>query len=101
MIKLSEQKKSKIWTCFIQKEESIFKIVGTILLNYFEEKKFKDQYNILTFDLRGHGNSWKPKNLEDYEIKKFAEDFFELVSFLKIKKFILIMQQQPLLIRLY
>ena len=29
------------------------------------EKKFKDQYNILTFDLRGHGNSWKPKNLEE------------------------------------
>ena len=54
------------------------------------EEKFGQDYNILTFDLRGHGKSGKFKKLEDYEIKKFAEDLFDLVAFLKIEHFTLI-----------
>lgn len=54
------------------------------------EKKFESCCNILTFDLRGHGKSAKPKNLADYAIKKFADDFYELVAHLRIENFILI-----------
>jgi pimeloyl-ACP methyl ester carboxylesterase len=45
----------------------------------FYEERFKDMYNILTFDLRGHGKSKKPKYYRDYEIRDFAEDLEELL----------------------
>ncbi len=54
------------------------------------EEKFENNYNVLTFDLRGHGKSIKYRNCDDYALPKFAEDFFELITFLKIEKFILI-----------
>lgn len=54
------------------------------------EKKFEDKYNILTYDIRGHGQSKKYPRYEDYDIKKFAEDLRDLLSFLKISKFIFI-----------
>jgi pimeloyl-ACP methyl ester carboxylesterase len=54
------------------------------------EKKFQKNYNLLFFDLRGHGKSKKPKNYEDYTIEKFSEDLFDLVQHLKINNFILI-----------
>ncbi|MFA5778131.1 MAG: alpha/beta hydrolase [Candidatus Paceibacterota bacterium] len=54
------------------------------------EKIFENKYNILTFDIRGHGKSKKAPNYSDYEIKNFAKDLHDLVSFLKISKFILI-----------
>lgn len=54
------------------------------------EKKFEKKYNVLTFDLRGHGKSGKPRNLEDYKIKNFSNDLFDLVKFLNIDKFTLI-----------
>ncbi|MBI5817087.1 MAG: alpha/beta hydrolase [Candidatus Yonathbacteria bacterium] len=54
------------------------------------EKRFEGEYNILSFDLRGHGKSMKPKNYEDYEIKKFTDDFQELIADLHLEKFILL-----------
>jgi len=54
------------------------------------EIKFEKEYNVLSFDLRGHGKSFKPKKYSDYEIKCFADDLAELLEFLKIKKCILV-----------
>jgi len=47
------------------------------------EKIFENKYNILTYDIRGHGKSKKYPNYSDYEIKNFAEDLHDLISFLK------------------
>jgi len=54
------------------------------------EKKFEKSYNVLSFDLRGHGKSYKPKKYGDYSIKKFAEDLENVVRHERIKKFVLI-----------
>ncbi len=54
------------------------------------EKKFENDYNILTYDLRGHGKSKKYKNYEDYELSYFVRDLEEILNLLQIKKFILI-----------
>lgn len=54
------------------------------------EEKFKKDYNVLSFDLRGHGKSYKPKSRYDYEIKCFSEDLAELLEYLKINNCILV-----------
>ena len=54
------------------------------------EKIFKDKYNILTYDIRGHGLSKKYPNYDDYNIKNFSDDLQDLVSTLNIPKFVLI-----------
>jgi pimeloyl-ACP methyl ester carboxylesterase len=54
------------------------------------EKIFENRYNILTYDIRGHGMSKKYPIYEDYEIKKFANDLNDLITYLNISKFILI-----------
>jgi pimeloyl-ACP methyl ester carboxylesterase len=53
------------------------------------EKIFENKYNVLTYDIRGHGLSKKYPNYEDYEIKNFVNDLHDLVTYLKISKFIL------------
>lgn len=53
------------------------------------EKKYEDKFNLLTFDLRGHGKSPRFFKYEDYKIENFAEDIYELIKFLEIKEFIL------------
>jgi 3-oxoadipate enol-lactonase len=54
------------------------------------EKIFENKYNVLTYDIRGHGDSKKYPNYEDYSVKNFASDLHDLVTFLKIEKFVLI-----------
>jgi proline iminopeptidase len=54
------------------------------------EKIFENKYNVLTYDLRGHGASKKFSHFPDYEIKKFADDLKYLVSSLHISKFVLV-----------
>lgn len=54
------------------------------------EEIFKNKYNILSLDLRGHGKSLRPKKYQDYKIKYFTEDLFELINFSQIKDFTLI-----------
>ncbi len=54
------------------------------------EDKFRHDYNILSFDLRGHGKSHRYKKYKDYKIDEFAEDLHQLIKFLNIEKFIMI-----------
>ncbi|MFA6273421.1 MAG: alpha/beta hydrolase [Candidatus Paceibacterota bacterium] len=54
------------------------------------ENFFKDKYNTLSLDLRGHGKSPKFKNYSDYEMGKLAEDVNDLIDHLGIKNFVLI-----------
>ena len=54
------------------------------------EKKFGEDYNILTYDLRGHGKSYKKKNYSDYSIKNFSDDLARLLSHLNIDEFVMI-----------
>ena len=53
------------------------------------EKIFENKYNLLTYDIRGHGMSKKYPHYEDYEVKNFIDDFDDLLKYLKISKFIL------------
>ena len=57
---------------------------------FLYENDLKSTFNILSFDLRGHGKSEKPHLYEDYKIDDFADDLFELTEYLKIQNFILI-----------
>ncbi len=54
------------------------------------EKYFEADYNVLTFDMRGHGMSKKWRHCDDYSLKEFSQDIFELISLLGIKEIILI-----------
>ena len=54
------------------------------------EKKFENDYNILTFDLRGHGKSLRYKKYKEYGVGKFADDINHLITRVGIKKCILI-----------
>ncbi len=54
------------------------------------EKIFENKYNILSYDIRGHGMSKKFPNYQDYEIINFANDLHDLITHLHISKFILI-----------
>ena len=64
------------------------------------EEKFKKKYNVLTYDLRGHGKSVKFKNYEDYRAYKFVDDLNDLLEYLKIEKFVLISHSMGSLIAL-
>ncbi len=54
------------------------------------EKKLDNKYNILTYDLRGHGLSKRYREYSDYKIENFSKDLLELIEFLRIKKFVII-----------
>ena len=54
------------------------------------EKIFENKYNVLTYDIRGHGKSKKFPKYSDYEIGNFANDLHDLITHLNIKKFVLI-----------
>lgn len=54
------------------------------------EKDLEATFNILSFDLRGHGKSEKPKSYEEYKIEDFAEDLNSLMEHLQIEKFIFV-----------
>lgn len=47
-------------------------------------------YRTITFDLRGHGLSDRPKNINDYALDNFAKDILFFLKIYKIKKFVLI-----------
>ena len=54
------------------------------------EPLFTEHYNLLTFDLRGHGRSVRPHRYADYALQEFADDLYELLDYLHIEKSILI-----------
>lgn len=64
------------------------------------EKIFENKYNILTYDIRGHGMSKKYPRYEDYEVKNFVNDLHDLITHLNISKFILISNSFAALIAL-
>ena len=54
------------------------------------EARFENEYNILTFDQRGHGESARPTEYGQYEIGRFASDLKALLDSLMIDKCIVI-----------
>lgn len=54
------------------------------------EKEFESAFNILSFDLRGHGKSGKPRLYEEYKVVDFAEDLHDLTTHLNLKKYTLV-----------
>ncbi|MFA5841878.1 MAG: alpha/beta hydrolase [Candidatus Paceibacterota bacterium] len=54
------------------------------------EKIFQTKYNILSYDLRGHGKSAKPPKYGDYCLDNFADDLACLVASQKIENCVLI-----------
>jgi len=54
------------------------------------EKYFEHSANIISFDLRGHGKSWKPSSYEAYRIENLSEDLHMLLENLGVKQSILI-----------
>lgn len=57
---------------------------------WFPYEKIFSNYNLLTFDLRGHGMSDRPSRYEDYELRKSADDVNALLEYLHIGKCILV-----------
>jgi pimeloyl-ACP methyl ester carboxylesterase len=54
------------------------------------EKKFMHKYNIISIDLRGHGKSFRPKKIDEYQIKHFASDILNIIKKEKLKNIILV-----------
>jgi pimeloyl-ACP methyl ester carboxylesterase len=48
------------------------------------ETALENDFNILTYDLRGHGFSKKYRNCADYDLKKLADDLRALLDYLGI-----------------
>jgi pimeloyl-ACP methyl ester carboxylesterase len=54
------------------------------------EEAFARRYNVITFDLRGHGLSTKPRGIASYTIARMAEDMLALLDLLEIERIVLI-----------
>ncbi len=54
------------------------------------EERFENNYNLLTFDIRGHGKSRKHKVYDAYKIAHFVDDLHTLLLHCSVKKFVLI-----------
>lgn len=54
------------------------------------EQKFSPDYNLLTFDLRGHGKSKKYRGYAEYSLEKFSDDLHALLTHLHIQHHLLI-----------
>jgi pimeloyl-ACP methyl ester carboxylesterase len=54
------------------------------------EKIFEKKFNILSLDLRGHGKSFRPSRLKEYDINLFTEDIYKIVKKEKIKNFVIV-----------
>lgn len=54
------------------------------------EKKFGKKFNLLFFDLRGHGKSTKKKTIDYYKLEEISGDIAVLAAKFCLKKFILV-----------
>lgn len=63
---------------------------GSISAWYTYEARFSPHYNLVTFDLRGHGRSARPRHYADYALPVFADDLDALLKHLHIDKCVLI-----------
>ncbi len=59
---------------------------GTLSAWYAYEPLFEKDYNIITFDLRGHGASVHPKKFTEYALEYFADDMHSLLAHLGVSK---------------
>jgi pimeloyl-ACP methyl ester carboxylesterase len=50
------------------------------------EEAFSDRYNVVTFDLRGHGLSRKPRGIASYTIATMADDLLALLNVLRLEQ---------------
>lgn len=64
------------------------------------EEKLADQYNILTFDVRGHGLSVHPNEFNNYRVEKSVKDIHALLQHLHIPRCVLISHSLGTLIAL-
>lgn len=64
------------------------------------EARFESRYNLLTYDLRGHGQSMKYPRCRDYAISHFVEDLHALLESLAIDHCVLISHSFAVLIAL-
>lgn len=54
------------------------------------ENYFKDSYNVLTYDIRGHGKSYKPKAYAAYALEAFVQDLEALLAHVGVTQCVLI-----------
>ncbi len=54
------------------------------------EAYFKDAYNVLTYDIRGHGKSYKPSAYGAYALSEFTQDLEALLAHVGIAQCVLI-----------
>ena len=54
------------------------------------ESKFGEDYNLLSFDFRGHGKSVKKKDFDYYSLEFIADDIFNLARRFGLNDFILV-----------
>jgi 3-oxoadipate enol-lactonase len=62
------------------------------------EARFQDRYNVLTYDIRGHGKSKKYSRCRDYAIPHLVEDLKALLEHLAIDRCVLISHSFAVLI---
>lgn len=65
-------------------------LTGSASVWFEYENRLDNLYNILTMDLRGHGQSMRYKNYADYEIKNFGQDIYEILNYLRLQQITLI-----------
>lgn len=61
---------------------------SSALIEY--ENELIKKHNVISFDLRGHGKSFRPMKYGDYGLDKFAKDIHDILVKEKIKKAILV-----------
>ena len=54
------------------------------------ENFFENNYNVISFDFRGHGKSIKYRKYDDYTVDKFSLDIKTLLDYLGVNKCILV-----------
>jgi pimeloyl-ACP methyl ester carboxylesterase len=60
---------------------------GSSAVWYKQLKSFKEEFNVLLLDLRGHGKTpSNEKETKNYSFEMIAHDVIEIIDFLKIKK---------------
>ena len=75
-------------------------LTGSCSAWYEYESLFEEEYNIVTMDIRGHGQSVKYKSFDDYQLEYFAEDVLELLDHLQVQSFVLVSHSLGTLIAL-